>query len=43
MPHSSLFLGYVYEYWWDIGRISATGSVGQMSDQGIMFRASYNF
>jgi hypothetical protein len=44
MPHSNLFLGYVYEYWWDIGRLSTSpGSHGEMSDQGIVFRAEFNF
>ncbi len=44
MPHSNLFLGYVYEYWWDIGRLNNNpGSLGQMSDQGIVFRAEFSF
>jgi hypothetical protein len=44
LGHSSVFLGYVYEYWWDIGRLSGVpGSVGQMSDQGITFRAFFSF
>jgi hypothetical protein len=44
MPHSSLFLGYIYEYWWDIGRLNnSPGSLGEMSDQGIVFRAEFNF
>jgi hypothetical protein len=44
MPHSNIFLGYVYEYWWDIGRLdNSPGSLGEMSNQGIMFRAEFNY
>jgi hypothetical protein len=38
------FLGYEYEYWWDVARISTSPhSRGEMGDQGILFRAEFNF
>jgi hypothetical protein len=38
------FLGYQYEYWWNVGRLSSTlNSRGELSDQGITFRAAFNF
>jgi hypothetical protein len=36
-------LGYMYEYWWDVGRLSTTTSRGELSDQGVLFRAEFNF
>jgi hypothetical protein len=38
-----LFLGYEYEYWWNVGRNSNTGSRGEMSDQGVLLRAEVDF
>jgi hypothetical protein len=43
LAHSHFFLGYEYEYWWDAGRLSNTFSRGEMSDQGVLFRAEINF
>ena len=44
LPHSYLFIGYVYEYWWDVGRLdNGLGSLGEMSNQGLAFRAEFNF
>jgi hypothetical protein len=37
------FLGYHYEYWWNVGRLSSTTSRGEMSDQGIFMWAEFNF
>jgi hypothetical protein len=38
------FLGYQYETWWNVGRLSTTpNSRGELSDQGIVLRAEYNF
>jgi hypothetical protein len=43
-PQWGVFLGYEYEYWWNVGRLSTTpDSRGQMKDQGIVVRAAYNF
>jgi hypothetical protein len=42
-PRAQLFLGYQYEYWWNIGRDSSTTSRGELSDQGILLRAEFNF
>jgi hypothetical protein len=42
-PHSHIFLGYEYEYWWDTARVSFTFSRGEMSDQGFLLRAEFNF
>lgn len=40
----SLFLGYQYEYWWNVGRLSLTpDSRGELSDQGVVLRLQYNF
>jgi hypothetical protein len=39
-----VFLGYQYEYWWNVGRLSTTpDSRGELSDQGILLRAEFNF
>jgi hypothetical protein len=38
-----LYAGYEYEYWWNIGRNSDTQSRGELSDQGIVLRAEFNF
>jgi hypothetical protein len=36
-------VGYEYEYWWNVGRISNTTPRGEMSDQGILLRAEFSF
>jgi hypothetical protein len=41
--HTYFFLGYQYEYWWNVGRLSFTTSRGELSDQGILLRAEFNF
>lgn len=38
-----LFLGYEYEYWWNVGRLSITPSRGEMSNQGAVLRAEFNY
>jgi hypothetical protein len=38
-----LFLGYEYEYWWNVGRNSNTTSRGELSDQGVLLRAEVDF
>jgi Legionella pneumophila major outer membrane protein precursor len=44
IPYSSVFVGYVYEYWWDLGRDSNNpGSIGEMSNQGIVLRTEFHF
>jgi hypothetical protein len=43
-PHTLVFLGYQYEYWWNVGRLSLTDtSRGELSDQSILLRAEFNF
>jgi hypothetical protein len=37
------FLGYEYEYWWNVGRSSDTESRAEMSDQGLVLRAAINY
>jgi hypothetical protein len=38
------FLGYQYEYWWNVGRLSITpNSRGELSDQGVLWKAEFNF
>jgi hypothetical protein len=42
-PYTHFFLGYQYEYWWDAGRLSVSFSRGEMVNQGLLFRAEFNF
>jgi Legionella pneumophila major outer membrane protein precursor len=42
-PCSHVFLGYHYEYWWNVGRNSSTLSRGELGDQGPVLRAEINF
>jgi hypothetical protein len=42
-PHTHFFLGYEYEYWWNAARLSTGLSRGELSDQGILLRAEFNF
>src|SRR5262249_42844909 len=35
----TVFAGYQYEYWWDVGRLSTSTSRGELSDQGVLLRA----
>jgi hypothetical protein len=42
-PRFHADLGLVYEYWWNVGRDSATTSRGELSDQGVIVRAEFNF
>jgi hypothetical protein len=42
-PHTHLFLGYEYEYWWDAARLSVSTSRGEMVNQGLLLRAEFNF
>jgi hypothetical protein len=47
-PPLHVFCGYGYEYWWNVGRLSAQGATltpprGEMSIQGFFLRAQYDF
>jgi hypothetical protein len=43
-PDLEFFIGYQYEYWWNVGRLSITpNSRGELSDQGVLFRAAFNY
>jgi hypothetical protein len=42
-PNVELFLGYQYEYWWNVGRFSKSTSRGELSDQGVTFRIGFNY
>jgi hypothetical protein len=43
-PNLRFFLGYQYEYWWNVGRLSITpNSRGELSDQGVLLKAEFNF
>jgi hypothetical protein len=42
-PQIRLSAGYQYEYWWNVGRNSSTFSRAELSDQGILFRAEFNY
>jgi hypothetical protein len=40
----SFFVGYQYEYWWNVGRLGLTpDSRGELSDQGVVLRFQYNY
>jgi hypothetical protein len=41
--HVRFSAGYEYEYWWSVGRISTSTPRGEMSDQGVLLRAEFNF
>jgi hypothetical protein len=44
LPGVGVFLGYQYEYWWNVGRLSTTpDSRAAMKNQGIMVRLGYNY
>ena len=44
LPNLQFFLGYEYEYWWNVGRFSDTpDSRGELSDQGVTLRVEYTF
>jgi Legionella pneumophila major outer membrane protein precursor len=43
LPAASFFLGYQYEHWWNVGRLSAINDMGELVDQGVMLRASWNY
>jgi hypothetical protein len=42
-PFFAVSAGYEYEYWWNVGRNSSTSARGELSDQGIVLRAEFNF
>ena len=43
-PNAEWFVGYEYEYWWNVGRLSTTpDSRGELSDQGLVLRAEFHF
>jgi hypothetical protein len=46
-PHADFFLGYRYEYWWEVGRLDSisvnNGSIGEVIDQGFVLRVEFNF
>jgi hypothetical protein len=46
-PRANFFLGYQYEYWWEVGLLAninnGGGTFGELSDQGFVLRAEFNF
>jgi hypothetical protein len=46
-PQANFFLGYRYEYWWEVGRLDSisigNGAIGEVIDQGFVLRAEFNF
>jgi hypothetical protein len=42
-PNAQFFVGYNYEYWWNIGKLSNDGTSGQLSVQGVLLRLAVNF
>jgi hypothetical protein len=44
LPRVRFFLGYVYEFWWQVGTNSNTQTThGFFDNQGVVIRASYEF
>jgi hypothetical protein len=46
-PRTKLFVGYRYEYWWEVGRLDTisvgNGALADVIDQGVVLRAEFNF
>jgi hypothetical protein len=42
-PRVHFFVGYQFEYWWNLARLSTGMSRGELEDQGIVLRAEFNF
>ncbi len=42
-PQTELFIGYQYEYFWNAGRLSNIGTMGEVYDHAIVIRASCDF
>jgi hypothetical protein len=42
-PLVLFFLGYQYEYWWNVGKNLDTGSRADLWDQGIVLQATWRF
>jgi len=42
-PQAQLFVGYTYEYWWNVGRLSNAGTSAQLIDQGVAVRLAINY
>jgi hypothetical protein len=38
-----LFLGYQLREWWQLGRNDSTGSLGNLTEQGLFFRGEFTF
>jgi hypothetical protein len=42
-PRCRLYLGYQYEYWWEVGLLNKIGTFGEVADQGFILRAEFNY
>jgi hypothetical protein len=42
-PGVQLFLGYQWEYWFDVGDLKKDSTVGAFFDQGLVLRAAWNY
>jgi hypothetical protein len=42
-PGVRAFAGYTFEHWWNAGRLNVLDSRGELTDQGIVLRAEYDF
>ena len=42
-PQVQLFLGYNFEYWWNVGKLSNIGTAAALSDQEILLRLTCNY
>jgi hypothetical protein len=42
-PGTELFLGYQYEQWWNVAKVSNAGTAAQLYDQGIVVRLAINY
>lgn len=42
-PFAQFFFGYHFDYWWNAGRLSTSGSRGEVTDEGVTLRAEFVF
>ena len=43
IPQAQLFVGYNYEHWWNVGKISNQGTAAELSVQEILLRLAINY
>jgi hypothetical protein len=43
MPQTQVFLGYDYEEWWNVGKVSNQGTAAHLGVQGVLLRMTINY